>query len=132
MTDEPVCTLTGTNSDLTWHVHGNRDYHTDPLGRAILELVMRVLPRNSLPITVSSTGYVNISNKVTTHADSWCTDEYGRVVFILNDCLYFQRYSVGQIIMCGHLNNPSHSFSDLVSENAKRELLETLQNKIPH
>jgi hypothetical protein len=97
-----------------WHTHGNANMFKNDENRNVLDLVKQRLPRIELPIYIGSTGYIELSTFINTHANCWCTDQLGRVVFVVDDVLYFQRYENGDRIMKGPLSKTC--FNDLCDQ----------------
>jgi len=64
-----------------------------------MKLCRDKLPQQNLPIKVTSTAYIEANNKIFKLNNSWCLDELGRTVILLDGFLIFQRLIHGDRLM---------------------------------
>ncbi len=97
----------------------------------LLEAVVILLPKLELPIDVATTGYIELLPEFELEdyvlGDGWCKDLAGRIVFVYEETLYFQRYQGGEVIMYGHLSKAC--FSNMLGESGATELLSNIQKR---
>lgn len=96
-----VTCLKCTKNDVldSWHYTGSKLFHSDDVSKNFLEFCKSKLKKKDLPITIGWTGYVNANKNIFSLENSWCTDELGRIVILIDKHLLFQRYTNGDIIM---------------------------------
>lgn len=96
-----------------WHVSGSPNFHENFNHRDFIEKCKKKLPQVKLPIIVGHTGYIYFDESkldiVRKSNKCWDIDEYGRILIIINDHIFFQRMINGSILMHGSIvNNESY------------------------
>jgi hypothetical protein len=82
-----------------WHYTGSRKMHSESNHANFIELCKKKLPQQKLPIEIGWTGYVNANEEIFKLSNSWCLDEVGRMVILMDGYLIFQRYTQGDILL---------------------------------
>src|SRR3972149_7774806 len=85
------------NGEKCWHCHGNPDVHSSLEGQSLIDMCKAHLPQVDIKHRIGSTGYIHFIDDDLNNC--WTTDQQNRLLVIINNVKYFQRYSQGQKFM---------------------------------
>lgn len=109
-----------------WHYQGDSNWFKCDYGQDFIQLCKQKLPQKSLPITVGSTGYINLTELIPKGTYAWCNDAVDRFVCVIDDVLVFQRMQHGHLLMYGHIQSIYSTFSD----QATSDVVTSLSSKL--
>lgn len=113
-----------------FHVHGQHGSFEHSDSRHLINLCKSKLPRKQLPIYIGNTGYVEWrTDEIPVGEYCWDLDQSGRIIVMLGDMWFFQRFIPGDFLMTTPIYNSTGRCSwNLMSEDKIGQLTTMVEN----
>jgi len=90
----------------SWHYEPYDKMPAYPIGKEFMKLCQAHLPRNDdLPLTINSTGYIDATGLLPYPRRYWTLDPVGRMVIVIDNFFFFQRYQTGELVNYGEIKD---------------------------